>query len=462
MASVRLAFGVSFTVSIFFAPPAASPLGAQAAYRDGDGNITITLAGDALITRDLSIYTEPEFLRIRDLFQSSDVGFVNLEMLFHSYDGDIIPAAESGGTHMGAEPRVAQELVWLGVDVVSRANNHTMDYGAGGMRATSQAIEAVGIRHAGAGENLALARAPAYVETAGGRVALISVASTFPSHMRAGAQRSDMRGRPGLSPLRFETVHVVGRAQLGALREVRDQLGLGGSARGDTLTLFDRTFVAGDEPAVYTRPHPGDLAEILAVVRDARRQADWVIVTSHTHEGKGSRDVPPDFLVEFAHQVIDAGADVFTGHGPHILRGVEIYRGKPILYSLSDLIRQNQTVPFLPADSYEGLGLPADALPADWYDARAELPGRAWRQSRSYHDSSVAVVEFREGGLHRIRLHPVVLGYQAPRPQRGRPMHAVGEDAERVIQTLQRLSESFGTRIEFEDGIGVIHPTDRP
>ena len=53
--------------------------------------------------------------------------------------------------------------------------------------------------------------------------------------------------------------------------------------------------------------------------------------------------MPADFIPIFARAVIDAGADVFVGHGPHVLRGIEIYKGKPIFYSLSNFIFQNET-----------------------------------------------------------------------------------------------------------------------
>ena len=52
-----------------------------------------------------------------------------------------------------------------------------------------------------------------------------------------------------------------------------------------------------------------------------------------------------------AHAVIDAGADVFIGHGPHLDRGIEIYKGKPILYSLGALVIENDTVERMPQDS---------------------------------------------------------------------------------------------------------------
>ena len=435
------------------------PAKTQPAYQDGAGTITFALAGDSIISRRLSVYDEPAFIKLREIIRGATVGFTNLEVLFHHYEDDIIPAAQSGGTYMAAHPDLAGELAWMGFDMVSRANNHTMDYGIGGLRATTRAVEAQGLVQAGAGENLAEARAPAYLETPGGRVALISVSATVADHMRAGHQRQDLRGRPGLSPLRYETTYVVPRAQLDALREIRRNLTLSGREDEDRLTMLGATFVAGDGHEVRTRPHDGDLADVVAAVRDARELADWVVVTSHTHEGDGHREVPAQFLVTFARAVIDAGADIVTGHGPHILRGVEIYRGKPIFYSLADFIFQNDTVLRQPADNYERYGLPPTALPSEFYAGREAASSGGWPADATYWDSALAVVSFRAGRLEEVRLYPVTLGFGLGRPQRGRPQLADAADGRRIIETLQRLSRPYNTPIEDIDGVGVIRVT---
>ena len=86
------------------------------------GEMTLALAGDAIITRRLSVFDEPEFLALRDLVQGATAAFVNLEILFHNFESDIIPASASGGTYMQADPAIAKELVWMGFDLVPRAN----------------------------------------------------------------------------------------------------------------------------------------------------------------------------------------------------------------------------------------------------------------------------------------------------------------------------------------------------
>ncbi len=420
---------------------------------DTGGEITLALTGDAIITRRLSAFDEPEFLFLRDLIQDSDAAFVNLEVLFHNFEPEIIPATQSGGTYMRADPAIAKELVWMGFDMVSMANNHTGDYGYGGLRSTTKAVDEVGLMHAGTGENLAEARTPGYLETPKGRVALISAASTFPDGSRAGHQRKDVRGRPGLSPIRFDRTYQITSDQMAALRSYREGTGAG-VGQGETLRLFGETFRVGDEYATLTTPNEDDLAEIVASVEEAKRQANIVIFSSHSHESGRTNNYPADFIKVVAHAVIDAGADIFLAHGPHVLRGIEIYKGKPIFYSLGDFVFQNETVTRQPSDNYESRGLGPDAVAQDFYDARQRTGGFPSRPQ--IWESFVAIVRFQGDELTGVDLHPITLGHGLDRPQRGRPLLATGDLAQKIIDETREYSEPFGTEIEFMNGIGVI------
>ncbi len=90
---------------------------------------------------------------------------------------------------------------WMGFNLFATANNHSLDYEIEGLRIHRRVLQEAGAVFAGTGENLGEARAPGYLETRRGRVALISCASTFSARSPAGAQRQDARGRPGLNPL---------------------------------------------------------------------------------------------------------------------------------------------------------------------------------------------------------------------------------------------------------------------
>jgi poly-gamma-glutamate capsule biosynthesis protein CapA/YwtB (metallophosphatase superfamily) len=415
---------------------------------------TMALTGDSIITRRLSMFTEPAHTRLFDLIRGADAAFTNLEMLFHDYE----PYAmnESGGTYMRAEPALLKELVWAGFDIVSMANNHTGDYGADGMRITKRHVAAAGLTHGGVGEDLAAAREAAFLDTATARVAMISVASTFPDHSRAGRTRNGVRGRPGLNPLRFSTTYVVPRDRLEQLRSLQAELTGRDPAKGDAITFFGRRFAAGEKAEVRTEPNKDDLAEIAAVVRNAARLADYTFVTIHAHEGGANRSVPAQFLVTFARAMIEAGADFFVGHGPHVLRGIELYKGKPILYSLGDFIFQNETVLRLPSENYEAFDLGTDAGVADFNDRRYNNDTIGFPADREIWESVVAVPRWQGKRLVELALHPISLGFGKPRTERGRPMLADAGTARKILDDLTQRSAPFGTRIAVRDGIGYV------
>jgi poly-gamma-glutamate synthesis protein (capsule biosynthesis protein) len=422
-------------------------------------DFTMALTGDSIITRRLSVYKEPAFTNLIDLIRGADVAFTNLEMLFHDYE----PYAmnQSGGTYMRGEPALAQELVWAGFDLVSRANNHTGDYGVEGMRLTTKYVAAAGLVQAGVGESLAEAREPKFLETAKARVALISVASTFPDHSRAGKSRDGIRGRPGLNPLRFDTTYVTTQEGFEKLRTALTEAGHGGrggrgGAQGGTpsLNVFGTRVVVGDAPGVRTEPRKEDVDEIAAAVRSAAKLADYTIVTIHAHEGDRNRLVPAQFLVTFARAMVDAGADVFVGHGPHVLRGIEIYNGKPILYSLGDFIFQNETLLRLPSENYEQYDLGPDAHVADFNSRRYSDDTRGFPADPLIWEAVVAVPRFRGKQLIELVLHPISLGFKQSAARRGRPVLANPELGKKIIDDLVKLSAPFGTSIEYKNGAG--------
>ena len=419
-----------------------------------DDTLTMALTGDSIITRKLSVYEETEFLEMIKLIRTADVAFTNIEMLFHDYES--YPMNESGGTYMRAEPELAKELAWAGFDIGSLANNHTGDYGVPAMQLTMRHVREAGIVAAGTGDSLMQAREAKFLEAAEGRVALISVASTFPDHARAGKSRGDIPARPGLNPLRYDTTYVVTREQLETLRDMLKGLGQRVPESGDELTVLRNRFVVGDKPEVRMKANGEDVEEITAVVRNAAGLADYTIVAVHGHESKGSRDIPADFLVEFSKAMVDAGADVVLGHGPHVLRGIEIYKGKPVFYSLGDFMFQNETVLRLPHENYERYGLGPNTHGSDFNAARYDNDRSGFPATPEIWESVIAMPKFRDGELSAVELHPITLGYGKPSTVRGRPMLATGELAEKIIGDLQRLSKPFGTEITFQDGIGVV------
>ncbi|MCP4710717.1 MAG: CapA family protein, partial [Planctomycetes bacterium] len=173
--------------------------------------MTVLLAGDAIITQPWSEREEPEFLKLVEAIRGVDAAIVNLEMLIHDFEG--YAQADSGGTYMGARPVIAKELAWAGFDVCGNANNHTFDYGSIGVLKTVEHVTEAGMLIAGSGKDLQTARAPVIYTSAKGKVALVSCASTFTAYGKASRSRPDIHGRPGLNPLTLttETVNSISR-----------------------------------------------------------------------------------------------------------------------------------------------------------------------------------------------------------------------------------------------------------
>jgi poly-gamma-glutamate synthesis protein (capsule biosynthesis protein) len=374
------------------------------------------------------------------------------------------------------------ELGWMGLKLLSCANNHATDYGDDGLLAMLAHLRRARIAHAGAGANLAEARKPAYLDTAAGRVALIAATSFYPHWTRAADQRPDALGRPGVNPLDFATSYTVDDATFATLTKASERLGLTQARTrqramffsaqeapedsADALTFLGQRFLRGKSFSVVTKAKPADLDANLRWIGEAKRQADFVIFSLHNHEYGAAgaltaatnvgMEEPAGFVTEVAHAAIEAGADVVAGHGSHLTLGVEIYKDRPILYSLGNFIFQNDNVPVFPAESYQRFGLDEKATPTDFLDARTGNETRGFPASAEYWHGIVAACDFRGGRRARLDLHPLDLGHGTPRAQRGRPMLAQGETAAAILDRVQRLSQRYGTDVSVEENIGTV------
>ncbi len=448
-------------------------------YQAEKGCCSIALAGDVMLTRRLAPFNEDRFLKLREVLRGADAALANLEGTVHRWEEGTPGITQ--GTFMTTDPKLLEDLQWLGINMVGCANNHAFDYGEGGLLANLKHLDDAGIVHAGTGKNLSEARAPGYLDTPNGRVALIAATGTFRPWNQAGEQRPDLRGRPGVNPLGFQTTYGVDAAAFEQLKRVSRELGFDQSrerarkhfysdkeipdANSRELNLLGARYVVGEGFSISTEANQRDLRDNLNWIHEARRQADWVVVSVHCHEFGGPTlltagtraglEEPADFIAKFAHQAIDAGADIFVGHGPHFPLGVEIYRGRPIFYSVGNLIFQNETVGYFPADAYERFALGLTATPADFLDARTNGDKKGHPAEPAYWENIFAVCEFSEKKLKQIRIHPIDQGFGRPRPQRGRPVLAEGDVANRVIKRVTKLSERYGTKIFQRGELGI-------
>lgn len=422
--------------------------------------ISFTATGDSFIVRPESTTTE-DFQKVAALIKEGEVRFTNLETVIRRDEG--FPAAQSGGTWASSPPEVLNNLKAYGFNLVAWANNHTLDFSYGGLKSTTGYLDEAGFVHAGVGQTLAEAGAIRYLETPSGRVALIAVVSSFHESWRAGNERPDGPGRPGVNPLRFKTVYHVPAEQLphleetvrasgiNALFEQRVKEGFRVADAPGVVRLGEQFFAAetADKKGEVTTPHAGDLKRTLDSIAEAARHADSVLVSIHAHEGKPeSKQLPADFLVEFSRACIDAGAHAVIGHGPHILRGIEIYQQRPIFYSLGNFIFHNESVAWQPADMYENYNIDPQVSVPELFEIRGGHGKRGLRLNPKVWESVIASWRMTDGELDELTLYPVTLGFGEPPGLIGTPKATTDLAA---LEDLQKLSEPFGTKLKIKD-----------
>jgi len=422
-----------------------------------DGALTLLLAGDSIITQPWSGDREPAFLDLVARVRAADVALVNLELVLHDFDN---PAqADSGGGHMAARPAMAGELAWAGVDMVAHANNHSFDYGSGGVLATGDAAARAGLVLAGSGPDLQRARAPAYLTRPDGTVALVATASTFTPYGKASRSRADVPGRPGLNPLTavpLRHLAVPGFLE-SAFWGTADLLGLPHRRWDDGWgKLYSLSVHTGTGLGLRRgfRVDRDDVEANLAAVRAAAARADVVVFSIHAH------DQGP-WLEELAHRAVDAGADVFLAHGPHRMLGVELHRGRPIFYGLGDFVFQPHRVERFPTEHYERNRLGEGATVEDV--RRKFVTGSKLYGEREPWESVAAVLRYEAGALREVRLLPMDLGFREPLPVRdkaqladdrtlGKPRRADRTLGRRIVDTIGDRSRPYGTAIRYLDG----------
>ena len=324
------------------------------------------------------------------------------------------------------------------------------------------------IVYAGGGRNLEEARSPGYIDTDAGRVALISVSSTFATGALASDSKHNICGRPGINPLRFNTDYILDKQKINWLKEIDEELGTAIvtkqrlnwgfiSKSDDTYLFLNASFKEGESTTINTTPNKNDLYHNCRWISDAKRNADLVIVSLHAHEGYGNSlhsPEPANFIKIAAHKMIDAGADIIVGHGPHMLRPIEIYNGKPIFYSLGNFFFMCETVERFPAEMYEKYNLEWTSTPADisdqwsmWEDGRR----KGFKTETSFWESIIVECDYKkDGSLCSIILHPIILLYE-PRSSSGEPRIASAREGKKIIDNLSEISKSYNTNITIHE-----------
>ena len=434
---------------------------------------TVASVGDVMIKRSSLTLEDPQFQDPIRVLKGADVTFGNME-------GNLADLEHFDGPLRGmmGDKDVAPALKAMGFDLMNRANNHIFDSDRESMYSTMEQLDKAGIVHAGTGRNLEDARRPRYFDSSKGRVGLVGMHTPngVQSTSSASYASGNIGGRPGLNALDYTIYYNVTADQLAQLKAIRrtaytppagttniTKLGDPASEPKDRVQLFGLWYKVGAPGTRSFEMNTPDLREILRAIRNGKYLSEFMIATCHCHQGPILaqqwlfEDQIPDFLPQLARATIDNGADMFVGHGPHVLRGIEIYKGKPIFYGLGEFYYQWQhydaalmSGSWPQAGGVAGRGAAAPADP-NAIDVRVSTGLRPIN-----FESLVTETKYDKGQLVEIRLYPTSGGWDGPISQLGMPKTAPPPMAQKILARVQELSKPLGTTITIENNVGVI------
>ncbi|RTE73115.1 hypothetical protein BHE90_012460 [Fusarium euwallaceae] len=420
-----------------------------------------TLAATGDLIGDVVATTDPRTREVWKITKAADVAFFNMEgQIFDEDTFTGYPASENGGDNYyggigggpSYPPNETVALASYGFNLASHANNHAWDFGEEGMVTTHKNLQKAGISFAGSGLSLADARRPVYLKKGGRRVSLVAVAGTHTPQSVAGPGDPDdnLQPRPGVSALRATPVTVLDKVKFDTIRDIA-------LAQGQVLTgeETDITLYVGQSPIAWSHwrlgteaepslawdVNPDDYTGIIQLIETAKDNSDITIFSLHAHEAASGADesyipiqpasrVPATYTRNISHAAIDAGADVVLIHGPHTLRGIEVYKSRPIFYGLASL-------------TYSlGLNFRGYSLPVEW------------------DDGIIAETKFEDNLPSQIILHPLVhnqLTNDTSLTDRAMPKIAPKDQARRILNDIQNLSEAFNTTVVIKENLGYIN-----
>ena len=455
----------------------------------------MALTGNTYLEHPVAEYDDERFLKLVRFLRGTDAALTNMECALQ--DGEDWPAYVAGmgwsATYMGGRPSMIDDMKFMGIKAIYAANNHVVDFGENGILTTIKYLRQRGLPYAGIGASLTEATEACYFDTSGGRrVALIAAVDwgprgvlDLPFPWPVGYMPSDdgppFKRRPGVNLLRYDAVYHVTRDTLEQLKKTsrdygweaakaarfaggyRDHPVIGPRMIGwekDTDTEFffmGRKFALSDQPRISTFCYQEDLDRIFKHVREARRQADIVIVGLHD---QSHGPAVHDYLRVFAQGCIDNGADIYLNHAGRF-RGTEVYKNKVILWGQPGLFLQNEQVTHVPSSLMPQLGQGPDNTAADFLEARERNEREASKSRRDRFGpggSAVNVVAFDlQNRIKEVRVQPLeVMG--GPRFRKGLPrMPEPGSEVVKgVLDWVAERSKPFGTAVEVREGVGII------
>ena len=408
-----------------------------------NNSFTLAVTGQSLIKHDIRDISAPAFGQVRSLLQQADLSFTNFEgTILGNHGGWPLKGSFFGCS----EPAVLDALRSIGFGALSLSNNHAFDLGPPGVLSTLEEVEKRGFLHAGLGRNLQEALRPGVGTIKGRRVAIVAMdGGPGPDFMYAADADNGRPERPGVNRLGLSQVIEVDEESFRRISVIRDRVGytpidLANDSQPDDPRRLSPDREIGIGRAVFTQSNrfgrgvtidQRDMARNLAAIRSAAAEGSLVVAYLHHPHWASDWSQVPEWVGGVARQCIDAGATMFVSHGAPVLQPLEIYRGKPIFYSLGNFI----------------------------FHVRSEKS--TWTAPEVW-ESVIGSCSFDgDNNLIAITLHPVIIGgHEGLKDRllerRLAPHLATGKSAERILRRLSQQSASLGVDIVVEGDIGVV------
>lgn len=422
-----------------------------------------TAVGDVLCQRRMAEDYDG-FTEVKDFIEKGDARFFNLETTVNE-EGECYGNQFSGGTYIRCTPAVMRDMLKFGFNVMTFNNNHVMDFAHEGILKTLKYVNETGIPHSGVGMNLHEAAAPTYLDTKNGRVALISVNTSFNPAIMAGEQSRRLPGRPGAAGISITTRIALPKEDFEHIKRIGEACGINESKMvtrregyypflpDDMAELGELQFTLADKAGVNYTASASDVERTHAAIREATMKADYVMVSIHSHQLLGGdKTAVPEFLKELCHGFIDAGAHAVIGHGPHLLRPIEVYKNRPIFYSLGDFVIELYDVEIAPEDFYKKYGMSSDSPTIDLLRRRSADFTRGLMEDRRMLETVIPYWETDEcGNMTSLSLMPIKASKGEGKHLEGLPRPAVDLG---FISELRDMSRPYGVTVEMgEDGL---------
>ncbi|MFH1496023.1 MAG: CapA family protein [Pseudomonadota bacterium] len=312
---------------------------------------TLIAGGDVMLSRDIpgrlaSAGIDSAFREIHPLLERADIALANLECVI-SGRGDFFGKGEGRPYFYRCPPAMVNALVAGGISALTTANNHAMDFGPEALADQARILAEAGVASAGSGPDAKQAAQPVFLKAGDLVVAVISFATDQPLL----------------------------------------------AANSDRWGIFQ---IALDREAV---------SHLKSSIEAARLGADLIIASPHW--GENWKQQPSEDIRRLAWALIDLGVDAVLGHSAHIVQGIEVYRGRPIVYDMGSLLFDRV------------------------------------QQDRMRH-SALFELAFGPQGIERLIIYPVEL-------EPGAVRHAGDEEGRETLQLIEKMSRKLDPAVEFQN-----------